>query len=266
MHDVELQHVLVDGRRVAFRRAGRGPVVVLLHGAVSDGREWLPLLTDLLEYADVLALDIPGCGGSDDPPSGSTLADLADVVAGAVQALHLGPVHLGGLSFGGGLALQVAIRHPSLVRSLVLFSAYAGWAGSLPPEEVSARRAWARSFLEGPPVDPDQVVPGLLGKPLPPELADLLAQAHAAHRPGPTLVLLDAFADADLSTELADVRCPTLVVHGELDERAPRAVANALHRGITGSRLVVLPGVGHMVTLEARAGTAALMREVVSDD
>ena len=267
MLDAELQHVLVGGRRAAYRRAGGGPVVVLLHGGVSDGREWLPLMTDLHADADVLALDLPGCGGSDDPPPRCTLADLADVVAGVVQALALGPVHLGGLSFGGGLALQVAVRHPAAVRSLLLFSAYAGWAGSLPPEEVAARRAWARTFVTGSrPTDPAELVPGLLGSRLPPELAGLLEQVTAGARPGPTLDLLEAFAEADLSAELGNVRCPTLVVHGERDTRAPRPVAEALHRGIPGSRLVVLPGVGHMVNLEARAETAALVRDVVSDE
>ena len=178
--------VTVDGRRIAYRRSGRGPTVLLLHGGVSDGREWLPLMTDVEADADVVALDVPGCGGSDDPPPRCTLADLADDVAGVVRALDLGPVHLGGLSFGGGLALQVAVRHPAVVRSLLLFSAYAGWAGSLPPEEVAARRAWARTFLTGSrPTDPAELVPGLLGSPLPSELADLLEQVSAGATAGP---------------------------------------------------------------------------------
>ena len=265
MRDVELQHVTVTGRRIAYRRHGRGPAVLLLHGGVSDGREWLPLMSDVEAVAAVVALDVPGCGGSDDPPADCTLASLADDVAGAVRALDLGPVHLGGLSFGGGLALQVAIRHPQVVRSLLLFSAYAGWAGSLPADEVAARRAWARTFLTGSrPTDPADLVPGLLGSPLSPELADLLEQVTAGARPGPTMQLLEAFADADLSADLGHVQCPTLVVHGELDERAPRPVAEALHRGIPGSRLVVLPGAGHMVNLEARAETAELVRQVVA--
>lgn len=265
MRDVELQHVTVDGRRFAYRRQGSGPPVLLLHGGVSDGREWLPLMTDVAADADVIALDAPGCGGSDDPRPDCSLADLADDVDGVVRALGLGPVHLGGLSFGGGLALQVAISHPQVVRSLLLISAYAGWAGSLPPEEVTARRAWARTLLTGSrPSDPAELVPGLLGSPLTPELADLLQQASAGARPGPTASLLEALADADLSAELGAVSCPTVVVHGELDERAPRFVADALHRGIPGSRLVVLRGVGHMVNLEARAETAALVRELVT--
>ncbi|HTE74048.1 MAG TPA: alpha/beta fold hydrolase [Actinomycetes bacterium] len=265
MRDVEPQHVTVGGRRIAYRRNGSGPTVLLLHGGVSDGREWLPLMTDVRADADVVALDVPGCGGSDDPPPGCTLSDLSDHVAGVVRALDLGPVHLGGLSFGGGLALQVALRHPAVVRSLLLFSAYAGWAGSLPPEEVAERRTSARIFLTGSrPTEPAELVSGLLGSPLTSELADLLEQVTAGARPGPTMDLLEAFADADLSAELGDVRCPTLVVHGERDERAPRPVAEALHRGIPGSRLVVLPGVGHMVNLEARAETAALVRDVVA--
>jgi pimeloyl-ACP methyl ester carboxylesterase len=265
VRDVELQHVMVGGRRIAYRRTGSGPAVLLLHGGVSDGREWLPLMSDVEAEADLVSLDLPGCGGSDDPPLSCTLADLSDAVAGVVRALDLGPVHLGGLSFGGGLALQVAIRHPVVVRSLLLFSGYAGWAGSLPPEEIAARRAWARTFLAGSgPTEPAAQVPGLIGSRLPPELAELLGQAAAAARPGPTMSLLEAFAAADLSADLGEVRCPTLVVHGELDERAPLAVADALHRGIPGSRLVVLPGVGHQVNLEARAETAALVRDVVA--
>ena len=265
MRDVEVRQVTVDGRRLAYRRHGSGPTVLLLHGGVSDGREWLPLMSDVEAEADVVAPDVPGCGGSEDPPPGRTLADYADDVAGLVRELDLGPVHLGGLSFGGGLALQVGIRHPDVVRSLLLFSSYAGWAGSLPPEEVAARRDWAKTFLTGTrPTDPAQLVPGLLGSPLAPELAELLEQVSAVARPGPTLTMLEAFADADLSAELGDVRCPTVVVHGELDARAPRPVADALHRGIPGSRLVVLPGVGHMVNLEARAETAALVRDVVA--
>lgn len=264
MLDVAAQHVQVSGRRVAFRRAGQGPALVLLHGGLSDGREWLPLMADLSDVADLVAVDIPGCGGSDDPPPGTTLADLADVVAGLVVALGLAQPHVGGLSFGGGLALQVATRHPDLPASLVLMSAYAGWAGSLPPEEVAARTAWARAVVNRPPwtdTAGGELVPGSVSTPLPADLAGLLAQVEADFRPVPTGVLLEAFAAADLRAELGTVRCPTLVVHGELDVRAPRPVADALAAGIPGARLVVVEGAGHQVNLEARAEVADIVRE-----
>ena len=265
MLDLEIRQVAVDGRQVAYRRTGAGPALLLLHGGLSDGREWLPVMSRLADVADLVAMDVPGCGASDDPPDGSSLADIADVVAGFVHALGLERPHLGGLSYGGGLALQVATRHPDLPGSLVLMSGYAGWGGSLEPEELAVRLAWARSLVGEPPhPDPVAIVPGLLGSGLAPELADLLAQATAGFRPGPTRVLLEGFAVADLRDELSAVRCPTVVVHGELDARAPRPVADALHRGIPGSRLVVLPGVGHMVNLEAPDAVAAVLRDVVT--
>ena len=265
MLDLEVQDVDVDGRRVGYRRTGAGPPVVLLHGGLSDSREWLPLMGRLADVADLVAMDAPGCGHSDDPPEGSSLADLGDVVAGFVGALGLDRPHLCGLSFGAGLALQVAARRPALPASMVLLSGYAGWAGSLPPEEVATRLEWARSLVDQPPdVDPADLVPGLLGGPLPSELAELLAEATAGYRPGPTRVLLEAFAAADLRDELAAVTCPTVVVHGELDVRAPRPVAEALVAGIAGSRLVVLRGVGHQVNLEAVDEVADLFRQVVA--
>ena len=58
----------VGGRKIAYRRAGGGHPLVLLHGAWSDGREWRPQLAELPDEFDVIAWDAPGCGGSDDPP------------------------------------------------------------------------------------------------------------------------------------------------------------------------------------------------------
>ena len=62
-----------------------------------------------------------------------------DCLAGFIEALGLGAPHVLGHSFGAGLALELYRRHPSIARSLVLAGPYAGWAGSLPPEEVEHR-------------------------------------------------------------------------------------------------------------------------------
>ena len=114
---------------------------------------WRPQLEDLSEDFDVVAWDAPGCGGSSDVPAGYRLADYADAVAMLIEALGLDRPHLLGLSFGGGLAIEVCHRHPDLVRSLVLASAYAGWAGSLPAEEVAYRKARALAEIELPPAE-----------------------------------------------------------------------------------------------------------------
>src|SRR5262245_40425560 len=159
--DIEVATVDVGGRRIGYRRAGAGPPLLLLHGAWSDGREWRRQLEALSDDFTVVAWDAPGCGASFDPPDEFPLAAYADAVAGLVDALGVEQPHLLGLSFGGGLALEVYHRHPALPRSLILASAYAGWTGSLPPEEVADRvrrlleeadrpaAEWAASYLPG---------------------------------------------------------------------------------------------------------------------
>ena len=240
------------GRKIAYRRAGAGPPLVLLHGAWSDGREWGAQLAGLSDEFEVIAWDAPGCGGSADPPPTMGMADYADAVADLITALDLGRVHLSGLSFGGGLALAMYRRHPHVVRSLVLASAYAGWRGSLPPEEVQARLARARGELDLPPaIWIDSYLPGFFARAVPPETVDLVRSIMGEVRSAGTRPMLAAFADADLRAVLPIITVPTLLLYGAADVRAPRPVADALHAGIPNSELVLLPEVGHMCHLEA---------------
>jgi pimeloyl-ACP methyl ester carboxylesterase len=247
-----MESVQVDGRRIAYHRAGGGPPLLLLHGGWSDGREWWMQLDDLSDEFDVVAWDAPGCGASDDPPEAVTLESYADTVAEFVAALGLDRPHLCGLSFGGGLALAVYRRHPGLPRSLVLASAYAGWKGSLPQDEVDARIARVRTEIHRPPETwIDDYLPGFFAGAVPAEVVDRVRTIMLDVRPAGTLAMLSAFADADLRNVLPTVAVPTLLLYGDADVRSPRPVAEALHAAIPGSELVLLPGVGHVTNLEA---------------
>ncbi|MGY1786006.1 alpha/beta fold hydrolase [Geodermatophilus sp. SYSU D00698] len=148
-----------------------------------------------------------------------------------------------------------------MVRSLVLASAYAGWKGSLPPEEVEARLRRVRAELDRPPAEwVDGYLPGFFAGPVPQETLDLVRAVVLDVRPAGTRSMLTAFADADLRDVLPTVAVPTLLLHGTEDVRAPRPVAEALHAAIPGSQLVLLPGVGHVVNLEAPAAFDAAVR------
>ncbi len=244
--------VQVGGRALAYRRAGAGPPVLLLHGGWSDGRAWTPQLQGLADEFDVIAWDAPGCGGSDDPPEGTGLDGYADDVVGLLDALGLDTVHLGGLSFGSVLALEVYRRHAARVRSLVLAGAYAGWRGSLPPDEVSARVARIEAELDRPAEEwMDDYLPGFFAGRVPEATLGLVRSMMRDVRPTGTRRMLVAAADADLRDVLPSVAVPTRLLYGAEDVRAPRPVAEAMHRAVPGSRLVLVPGVGHDVALEA---------------
>jgi pimeloyl-ACP methyl ester carboxylesterase len=245
--------VEVAGLRVAYRRAGQGAPLVLLHGGLGDSREWRRQLEGLAEEFTVVAWDAPGCGGSDDPPAAWRLPDYADCLAGFTQALELGRPHVGGLSWGGGLALELYRRHPQVPRSLVLASAYAGWAGSLPPEVVQERLERALREAELP---PEQWVrgylPGLFSDAAPAAVVQEALAMMLEVRPAGMRPMVQGFAEADLREVVPRIQVPTLLLYGDADRRSPpEVVARDLHAKIPGSRLVVLPGVGHQCDMEA---------------
>jgi pimeloyl-ACP methyl ester carboxylesterase len=134
-----MEQIEAAGLRIAYERAGDGSALVLLHGGLSDRREWRRQLDALSDAFTVVAWDAPGCGQTSDPPETFRLPDYADCLAAFVDALALRRPHVVGLSFGGGLALELYRRHPTVPVSLVLVSAHAGWAGSLPPAVVEQR-------------------------------------------------------------------------------------------------------------------------------
>ncbi|WP_410784942.1 alpha/beta fold hydrolase [Kribbella sp. C-35] len=248
-----MELVGVDGRTMAYRRAGAGPALVFLHGGWSDSRAWGPQLAGLADRFDVIAWDAPGCGGSDDPLGEMTMADYADALAALLVALGVDGAHVGGLSWGGGLALALWERHPELVRSLILAGAYAGWKGSLPPEEVDARVWRVRLEVARPPEESlDGYLPSFFNGPVPPENLELVRTMMIEGRPTGLLPMLTAFAEADLNAVLPTITVPTLLLWGEHDQRAPLGtVAEALRSAIPTAELVVLPGVGHETNLEA---------------
>ena len=246
------QTIDVGGRTIAFERAGSGPPLLLLHGVLGDSREWRPQLETLASDFDVVAWDAPGCGASGDAPSPCSLADFADVAAGFVAALGLERPHVVGLSFGGGLAIELFRRHPELPRSLVLASAYAGWAGSLPPEVVEERRALALRDAGRPAQDVARDFGAtLFDETTPPSVVDEVMTVMREARPATLATMGAAFADADLRDVLPTIDVPVLLIYGERDRRAPPFVAHDLHSRIPGSRLVLVPRAGHIVNLEA---------------
>jgi pimeloyl-ACP methyl ester carboxylesterase len=263
--DTQLGAVDVDGLRLGYRRAGSGEPLLLLHGGFSDSREWQPQLDGLSDGFDVIAMDCLGCGRSDDPPAGFTLSDYADVVAGVIRALRLGRPHLGGVSFGSIYALAVCGEHPAIVRSLLLVSAYAGWAGSLPPEEVARRVRWAEDAFARP-VDEwgAEFLRTVYGEGAPQALLDDAFAVLRDVRPEGFAPVARTFFAADVTGVLSRIGVPTLLVAGELDQRSPVAVAATMRESIEGAQLVVIGGAGHGVNGEAPEEFNAAVREFLS--
>ena len=250
-----MKHVEVSDVLIAYRRAGAGPALVLLHGGMEDSRVWARQLHGLADEFTVLAWDAPGCGRSADIPETWRLADFADALAAWLRASGVKRAHVCGLSWGSAVALELYHRHPDVPASLILASAYAGWAGSLPPGEVAARLAGVLAAADLPREELLKGWPGMFSPAASDELVaevmGIAADNSGLVRPGGYRAMAHSMAEADLRDVLPQIRVPTLLLYGELDERAPRPVADELLARIPGAELVVIPGVGHLAHVEA---------------
>jgi pimeloyl-ACP methyl ester carboxylesterase len=242
--------VLANGLEIAYERVGAGPPLVFVHGAAADGRVWQPQLAALADEFTVVAWDEPGAGRSSDVPSHFGLADYASCLATLIEALALGPAHVAGLSWGGTVVQELYRHHPGLVATLILADTYAGWKGSLPEEEVRARVAGVRQMLAAPAEEFDPTLPGLFAGDPPAEFVPLLEEIATAVRPESFRTQLFVMAEADQRDLLPHIAVPTLLIWGELDSRAPLDVARRFARAIPDTRLVVIPGCGHVSNLE----------------
>jgi 3-oxoadipate enol-lactonase len=241
----------VDGGAVAWREAGEGPVVVLLHGLGGSRIAWEPQLAALSADHRVVAWDLPGYGASPPPAAPLTFPGLADAVVGLLDTLGVDRVPLVGLSLGGMVALHTALEHPGRVSGLALLdtSPAFGLDGTDPDEWRAARRAPLDAGLTPADVAVEVLTsvagPGLQG----PALDQAVAAMGRIPADGLRAVI-DLLPTHDVRSRLSEITVPTLVVVGALDAETPLGYSEALAHGIPGARLEVVADAGHLTNLE----------------
>lgn len=246
-----LLHARVDGHSIAYRVAGQGPAIVLLHGFLCDSRCWRRQLTGLADRFTVVAWDAPGAGSSADPPESFTLTDWANTLASFLDVVGIARSHVLGLSWGGMLAQEFYRLHPARVDRLILSDTYAGWKWSFPTEAVEKRRArcYRDAARSGAEVAAEWVPSDFFvsaADALVAEMRDVVADFH----PLGFRLMTNVLADVDTSSVLPTVSVPTLLVWGEGDLRSPLAVAEQFRDAIPNSELQLISDAGHVSNME----------------
>lgn len=238
----------VNNVDIAYRRAGQGMPVLLLHPIGLDSSWWQPFAEQLAPRCCVISMDFRGHGGSAPIRGELELTDLADDAAALLRALGLAPAQVVGLSMGGMAAQYLAIRHPDLVRSLVLL----GTACALPDEarkqmvargEV-ARRDGMRAVLDA--TLERWFTPAALTS----ELAQRCERRLLENDVESWAACWRAISRLDTLSLLKGIRAPTLVVTGDKDLSTPPAAARVIAANIPGAALTIIEGAPHMGPFE----------------
>jgi pimeloyl-ACP methyl ester carboxylesterase len=230
---------------------GTGPDVFCLHGIGSSSDAFAPQIDQLAGELRFLAWDAPGYAGSADPESHLDLDAYADTAAALIRERAQGPAHVLGVSWGGVIAVRLALRHPDLVRSLVLADSTRGSGRT--PDQATAMRARASDLAaRGAEAFAADRAPRLVSQAADPSLVEQVVSAMASsiRLPGYGLAA-ESMAATDLTDQLGSVDVPTLVLCGEDDTVTGVEESQALAGGIPDAVFVTLRGAGHLANQEA---------------
>ena len=262
----DVRRVTVNGVGLAVDSAGDGPALLFIHGYPLDRTMWRHSFNQLTGLRRI-APDLRGMGRSDAPDLGYSMTTYADDLAALLDTLGVGDVVLCGHSMGGYVAFEFLRRWRERVRGLVLVATRAEADSS---EGRKARDAAAAAARErGIAAVAEAMLPRLFAgdsaEAVGPAWQQMEAIVRATPVPG-AVGALTAMRDRPDSTPLLPLLggLPTLVVAGEEDRLIPAAGARTMAEMIPGSRLVVLPGVGHLPPLEAPAEFTRLLEEFVT--
>jgi 3-oxoadipate enol-lactonase len=227
---------------LAYYDAGTGEALVLIHGLGANAAGWRHQVEELSASYRVIAMDLRGHGDSGyRPEEAITIRAFADDIIALVKGLGLEGAHLCGNSLGGMIALEIWVRAPALMKSLIL----ADTAAFFPPPQMLEEflrvfdhmelAAWARFMA-----------PRLLSPGAPATLVEEVVQMITAVSRAVYRQALAAAFLADYRWMLPMVDVPTLIVVGEEDQATPVGYARFLARHIKDSVLREVPGAAHL--------------------
>jgi pimeloyl-ACP methyl ester carboxylesterase len=249
----ELRQIKAGGRTLAYRAAGQGPVLMLLHGVGSGSASWHAQFTNMSSRFRIVAWDAPGYGESDAlPMPDPSAADYADALRDLCTALGVARMNLIAHSLGALIAAAFCCRHPGLVARLVLANPAAGYGAAT--DDVRQTR------IEGRLVDMRQLGPsGLAAKraaallsPLArPETVEAVRTIMSALRPDGYAQAVRMLGVANILADAPSIAVPTLVLGSTQDTVTPEEGCRRIAASIPDARYVSLPGPGHLSYVEA---------------
>ena len=245
--------VVVDSLLTNYTRMGSGKTVVVLHGWGDNIAGIAPFLKGLSASYDVVAMDVPGFGGTQAPETSWGLDEYAGFLESFIKKLNIKPYAIIGHSNGGAIAIR-AIAHGLQTNKLVLLAS-AGIRGEN-KRTIGAARVIAK-------------IGKVIAKPLPQKTQRKLRTTVYSTLGSDMLVaehMQETFkrivAD-DVREDAAKITQPTLLIYGQNDVSTPVQIGMTLQAAIPKSKIEIIPNVGHMLPTDATDTILSMIREFV---
>ncbi len=234
-------YIDLDGVRIRYRISGAGEQVLLLHGWGGSIESMTTIFDDLTKHYTVFAIDFPGHGKSDLPPTGWGVPEFTDCLLGVMERLDIRRPHIIAHSFGGRVTIRLTTLHPEKVSKIVLVDS----AGVLPPRPMKYyfKIAFAKTgkFLAR--------YGGRLGQSARNRIYAMIGSKDYA-KAGPLRESFVKVVNFDQTDVLSEIKSPTLLVWGANDRDTPVASAKVMERLIPDSTLVVFENAGHFAYID----------------
>lgn len=259
-----LRTIDVGGVRYRVADEGTGPVLLFVHGFPLNHTMWSAQIAEFSKTHRVIAPDLRGFGGTDGALYSVSMDRYADDLVELLEALQADqPITFCGLSMGGYIAFQFALRHPQWLERLILCDTRSA-ADS--PEAAANRLKMADIVTkQGPEPVAWAMMPKLFAA------ATVQKNPALADRVRTMVMETDPVAIAaahrgmairpDVSGHLSRIRVPTLVIVGEHDAISPPAEMKAIADELPQGRFVQIPNAGHMAPMEDPVGVNRVIRE-----
>jgi pimeloyl-ACP methyl ester carboxylesterase len=240
-----------EGHQIHVVHDGHNDPLLLMMGLGGSSSMWTPLMP-FLDDRLIIAFDAPGTGRSSTPMAAVTIPVLADIASRVLDHIGVDSADVLGYSYGGAVAQQLAVQHPSRVRRLILAATTMG-VGSTPGDPDAMRelsspmRYYSTDLFER---TAGEVYGGEVGRNA--VLREHLAGSRAKHPPSPYGYALQLIGGYGWTSRdfAGDISQETLVMSGDDDPLVPVINAHALADAIPRSQLVVLSGAGHLFLLD----------------
>ncbi|MGH3754535.1 MAG: alpha/beta fold hydrolase [Pseudonocardiaceae bacterium] len=256
-----MPHTENGGTRLFWAQSGAGPAVLLIHGLGYTHEMWYRTVPALSPRYRVIRFDNRGVGRSDVPPGAYRISDMAEDAAAVLDAAGVEAAHVVGASLGGAIAQELALRHPSRVRGLVLACTLCGGPRMVQPEPEVSATLLTRGKM--PAEQGIRVMNPYVYDPATPHERieeDLAIRLRTYPSTQGYLGQLQAMLSWSSYDRLPEITAPTLVIHGESDRLVPAENGRIIAERIPGARLTLIPQASHiMVTDQPEATHDAML-------